>query len=163
MRATLINQKKHMSEKKKIFDLVEIKRRNDIIESKQDEIFDDFKDNLLSYRELAKKYDLTLYDIVKIFNQDKFKDEIVKINEAKANFYVNQITDEIEKIQDESSNSFVAKQRLKVDTLKWLAKTTAPKLFNENYQVAMIRSDQESNQHQQIIVIPASFNKTDDK
>ena len=130
-----------MSEKKKIFDLVEIKRRNEIIDSKQDEIFDDFKDNLLSYRELAKKYNLTLYDIVKIFNQDKYKDEIVKINEAKANSYVNQMTDEIDKIQDQSSNSFVAKQRLKVDTLKWLAKTTAPKLFNENYQVAMIAKD----------------------
>jgi hypothetical protein len=128
------------------YDLIDIFRRNEIIEKKKQEIFEDYKNNLLSYSQLAKKYDLKIYDICKILNSDEFKEENRKILEARAINYVNQIGEEIEKINDDSSNSFVAKQKLKVENLKWLAKITAPKIFNENYQIAMIRSEQESNQ-----------------
>jgi hypothetical protein len=141
------------------YDLIDISRRNEIIEKKKQEIFDDYKNNLLSYSQLAKKYDLKLYDILKIVNSDEFKEENQKILEARAVNYVNQIGEEIEKINEDSSNSFVSKQKLKVENLKWLAKITSPKIFNENYQIAMIRSEQESNQHQQIVVIPANFTK----
>jgi hypothetical protein len=79
-------------------------------------------------------------------NSDEFKQENQKILEARAVNYVNQIGEEIEKISEDSSNSFVAKQKLKVENLRWLARTTSPKIFNENYQIAMIRSEQESNQ-----------------
>jgi hypothetical protein len=141
------------------YDLIDISRRNEIIEKKKQEIFEDYKNNLLSYSQLAKKYDLKLYDILKIVNSDEFKEENQKILEARAVNYVNQIGEEIEKINEDSSNSFVSKQKLKVENLKWLAKITSPKIFNENYQIAMIRSEQESNQHQQIVVIPANFTK----
>ena len=128
------------------YDLIDISRRNEIIENKKQEIFEDYKNNLLSYSQLAKKYDLKLYDILKIVNSDEFKEENQKILEARAVNYVNQIGEEIEKISEDSSNSFVAKQKLKVENLRWLARTTSPKIFNENYQIAMIRSEQESNQ-----------------
>ena len=128
------------------YDLIDISRRNQIIEQKKQEIFEDYKNNLLSYSQLAKKYDLKLYDILKIVNSDEFKQENQKILEARAVNYVNQIGEEIEKISEDSSNSFVAKQKLKVENLRWLARTTSPKIFNENYQIAMIRSEQESNQ-----------------
>jgi hypothetical protein len=128
------------------YDLIDIARRNEIIENKKQEIFEDYKNNLLSYSQLAKKYDLKLYDILKIVNSDEFKQENQKILEARAVNYVNQIGEEIEKISEDSSNSFVAKQKLKVENLRWLARTTSPKIFNENYQIAMIRSEQESNQ-----------------
>jgi hypothetical protein len=141
------------------YDLIDISRRNQIIENKKQEIFEDYKNNLLSYSQLAKKYDLKLYDILKIVNSEEFKEENQKILEARAINYVNQIGEEIEKISEDSSNSFVSKQKLKVENLRWLAKITSPKIFNENYQIAMIRSEQESNQHQQIVVIPANFTK----
>jgi hypothetical protein len=128
------------------YDLIDIARRNEIIDKKKQEIFEDYKNNLLSYSQLAKKYDLKLYDILKIVNSDEFKQENQKILEARAVNYVNQIGEEIEKISEDSSNSFVAKQKLKVENLRWLARTTSPKIFNENYQIAMIRSEQESNQ-----------------
>ena len=128
------------------YDLIDIARRNEIIENKKQEIFEDYKNNLLSYSQLAKKYDLKLYDILKIVNSEEFKEENQKILEARAVNYVNQIGEEIEKISEDSSNSFVAKQKLKVENLRWLARTTSPKIFNENYQIAMIRSEQESNQ-----------------
>ena len=128
------------------YDLIDIARRNEIIENKKQEIFEDYKNNLPSYSQLAKKYDLKLYDILKIVNSDEFKEENQKILEARAVNYVNQIGEEIEKISEDSSNSFVAKQKLKVENLRWLARTTSPKIFNENYQIAMIRSEQESNQ-----------------
>jgi hypothetical protein len=128
------------------YDLIDISRRNEIIENKKQEIFEDYKNNLLSYSQLAKKYELKLYDILKIVNSDEFKQENQKILEARAVNYVNQIGEEIEKISEDSSNSFVAKQKLKVENLRWLARTTSPKIFNENYQIAMIRSEQESNQ-----------------
>jgi len=128
------------------YDLIDIARRNEIIENKKQEIFEDYKNNLLSYSQLAKKYDLKLYDILKIVNSEEFKQENQKILEARAVNYVNQIGEEIEKISEDSSNSFVAKQKLKVENLRWLARTTSPKIFNENYQIAMIRSEQESNQ-----------------
>ena len=128
------------------YDLIDIARRNEIIDNKKQEIFEDYKNNLLSYSQLAKKYDLKLYDILKIVNSDEFKQENQKILEARAINYVNQIGEEIEKISEDSSNSFVAKQKLKVENLRWLARTTSPKIFNENYQIAMIRSEQESNQ-----------------
>jgi hypothetical protein len=128
------------------YDLIDIARRNEIIENKKQEIFEDYKNNLLSYSQLAKKYELKLYDILKIVNSDEFKQENQKILEARAVNYVNQIGEEIEKISEDSSNSFVAKQKLKVENLRWLARTTSPKIFNENYQIAMIRSEQESNQ-----------------
>jgi hypothetical protein len=141
------------------YDLIDIARRNEIIENKKQEIFEDYKNNLLSYSQLAKKYDLKLYDILKIVNSEEFKEENQKILEARAVNYVNQIGEEIEKISEDSSNSFVAKQKLKVENLRWLARTTSPKIFNENYQIAMIRSEQESNQHQPIFLIPANFSK----
>lgn len=128
------------------YDLIDIARRNEIIENKKQEIFEDYKNNLLSYSQLAKKYDLKLYDILKIVNSDEFKQENQKILEARAVNYVNQIGEEIEKISEDSSNSFVAKQKLKVENLRWLARTTSPKIFNENYQIAMIRSEQDNNQ-----------------
>ena len=128
------------------YDLIDIARRNEIIDKKKQEIFEDYKNNLLSYSQLAKKYDLKLYDILKIVNSEEFKQENQKILEARAVNYVNQIGEEIEKISEDSSNSFVAKQKLKVENLRWLARTTSPKIFNENYQIAMIRSEQESNQ-----------------
>jgi hypothetical protein len=128
------------------YDLIDISRRNEIIDKKKKEIFEDYKNNLLSYSQLAKKYDLKLYDILKIVNSDEFKQENQKILEARAINYVNQIGEEIEKINEDSSNSFVSKQKLKVENLRWLARTTSPKIFNENYQIAMIRSEQESNQ-----------------
>jgi len=128
------------------YDLIDIARRNEIIENKKQEIFEDYKNNLLSYSQLAKKYDLKLYDILKIVNSDEFKEENQKILEARAVNYVNQIGEEIEKISEDSSNSFVAKQKLKVENLRWLARTTSPKIFNENYQIAMIRSEQDNNQ-----------------
>jgi hypothetical protein len=128
------------------YDLIDIARRNEIIDKKKQEIFEDYKNNLLSYSQLAKKYDLKLYDILKIVNSDEFKEENQKILEARAVNYVNQIGEEIEKISEDSSNSFVAKQKLKVENLRWLARTTSPKIFNENYQIAMIRSEQESQQ-----------------
>ncbi|MEY3370708.1 MAG: hypothetical protein RLZZ361_1378 [Cyanobacteriota bacterium] len=128
------------------YDLIDIARRNEIIDKKKQEIFEDYKNNLLSYSQLAKKYDLKLYDILKIVNSDEFKQENQKILEARAVNYVNQIGEEIEKISEDSSNSFVAKQKLKVENLRWLARTTSPKIFNENYQIAMIRSEQESQQ-----------------
>ena len=128
------------------YDLIDIARRNEIIENKKQEIFEDYKNNLLSYSQLAKKYELKLYDILKIVNSEEFKEENQKILEARAVNYVNQIGEEIEKISEDSSNSFVAKQKLKVENLRWLARTTSPKIFNENYQIAMIRSEQESNQ-----------------
>ncbi len=128
------------------YDLIDIARRNEIIDKKKQEIFEDYKNNLLSYSQLAKKYDLKLYDILKIVNSEEFKEENQKILEARAVNYVNQIGEEIEKISEDSSNSFVAKQKLKVENLRWLARTTSPKIFNENYQIAMIRSEQESNQ-----------------
>jgi len=128
------------------YDLIDIARRNEIIDKKKQEIFEDYKNNLLSYSQLAKKYDLKLYDILKIVNSDEFKQENQKILEARAVNYVNQIGEEIEKISEDSSNSFVAKQKLKVENLRWLARTTSPKIFNENYQIAMIRSEQDNNQ-----------------
>ncbi len=128
------------------YDLIDIARRNEIIENKKQEIFEDYKNNLLSYSQLAKKYDLKLYDILKIVNSDEFKQENQKILEARAVNYVNQIGEEIEKISEDSSNSFVAKQKLKVENLRWLARTTSPKIFNENYQIAMIRNEQDNNQ-----------------
>jgi hypothetical protein len=141
------------------YDLIDIARRNEIIENKKQEIFEDYKNNLLSYSQLAKKYDLKLYDILKIVNSDEFKEENQKILEARAVNYVNQIGEEIEKISEDSSNSFVAKQKLKVENLRWLARTTSPKIFNENYQIAMIRNEQDNNQHQPIFLIPANFSK----
>jgi hypothetical protein len=128
------------------YDLIDIARRNEIIDKKKQEIFEDYKNNLLSYSQLAKKYELKLYDILKIVNSDEFKQENQKILEARAINYVNQIGEEIEKINEDSSNSFVSKQKLKVENLRWLARTTSPKIFNENYQIAMIRSEQDNNQ-----------------
>ena len=100
------------------YNKVEIDKRNEIIEAKKNEIFEDYRDNLLSYRELAKKYDLKLYDVVKLLNSAEFKERNKQILNIRAINYMNQIEDEIDKIDDDSSNSFVAKQRLKVDNLQ---------------------------------------------
>ena len=106
----------------KNFDLENIAKRNKTLKNKKKEIFDDFKFELLSYREIAKKYELKLYDVVKFLSQDEFKDEVKQINDAKAINYIDQINDEIDKIKDDSSNATVAKQRMKAETFKWLAK-----------------------------------------
>jgi hypothetical protein len=138
----------------KNFDLDNIAKRNKTLKDKKKEIFEDFKFELLSYREIAKKYELKLYDVVKFLNQDEFKDEVKQINDAKAINYIDQINDEIDKIKDDSSNATVAKQRMKAETFKWLAKCTAPRLFNESFQVALVNKEIEQNKE------PIEFNIT---
>lgn len=134
----------------KNYNQLEIDKRNKTIESKKNEIFEDYRDNLLSYRELAKKYDLKLHDVFKLLNSDEFKERNKQVLNVRAINYMNQIDDEIDKIQDESSNSFVAKQRLKIDNLRYLARITSPKLFNENYQIALLRNEQDNSSNREI-------------
>lgn len=135
----------------------DLKRRNEILESQKDEIFYDFKYNLLSYRELARKYELSLYDIVKFLQKDEYINEAKLINEAKAIDYSQLMIEEADKIKEDSTNATVAKQRIKVETYKWLAKCTAPKLFNESFQVALENKNNE--QQKEPLIFQVNLNK----
>ena len=64
---------------------------------------------------------------------------------------------ELHKIQDESHNATVRRQCELYQHKMYIAKVKNRKEFDLNYKA------NETNNNQQIIVIPASFNKTNDK
>jgi hypothetical protein len=63
----------------------------------------------------------------------------------------------LHKIQDDSTNATVRRQAELYQHRMYIAKVKNRKEFDLNYKA------NETNNNQQIIVIPASFNKTNDK
>ena len=112
-----------------------------------------------SYRVIASKYNVDVAEVFWFVNQSQHSAQAKQALQIASYDLIDKAQQAIESIEDESSNARVARQRELKNIYIYRAQCKNPKEFNLNY-----REDKaETNNNQQIIVIPATFNNNNDK
>jgi hypothetical protein len=129
---------------------------NELLNEHKESLFKDIA-NSISYRQIAENFNIHLTNLHHYLNLEEnqqAKDLALKIASYDM---LDNAESELHKIQDNSTNATVRRQAELYQHKMYIAKVKNPKEFNLNYKA------NETNNNQQIIVIPASFNKTNDK
>jgi len=144
-------------------DLKEIKKKE---LSKQDS-FELLSNNLeyvlnqisknVSYASLAKEFNINVANLCFFLNQDEIREKKEVALQIASYKIIDEAKQYLESIDADDTNASVRKKCELSQFATYIAKVKNPKEFNLNYKA------NETNNNQQIIVIPASFNKTDDK
>jgi hypothetical protein len=142
----------------------EIEDRKKISRQETIELLNEHKESLLkdianniSYRQIAENFNIHLTNLHHYLNLDEnqqAKDLALKIASYDM---LDNAESELHKIQDDSTNATVRRQAELYQHRMYIAKVKNRKEFDLNYKA------NETNNNQQIIVIPASFNKNNDK
>ena len=142
----------------------EIEDRKKISRQKTIELLNEHREALLkdisnniSYRQIAENFNIHLTNLHHYLNlkeNQQAKDLALKIASYDM---LDNAESELHKIQDESHNATVRRQCELYQHKMYIAKIKNRKEFDLNYK------SNETNNNQQIIVIPASFNKNNDK
>jgi hypothetical protein len=128
----------------------------ELLNEHKEALFKDISNNI-SYRQIAENFNIHLTNLHHYLNLEEnqqAKDLALKIASYDM---IDNAESELHKIQDESHNATVRRQCELYQHKMYIAKIKNRKEFDLNYKA------NETNNNQQIIVIPASFNKTDDK
>ncbi len=147
-----------MLKTREIADRKKISRQEtiELLNEHKESLFKDIANNI-SYRQIAENFNIHLTNLHHYLNLDEnqqAKDLALKIASYDM---IDNAESELHKIQDESHNATVRRQCELYQHKMYIAKVKNRKEFDLNYKA------NETNNNQQIIVIPASFNKTDDK
>jgi hypothetical protein len=147
-----------MLKTRKIEDRKKISRQEtiELLNEHKEALFKDISNNI-SYRQIAENFNIHLTNLHHYLNLEEnqqAKDLALKIASYDM---IDNAESELHKIQDESHNATVRRQCELYQHKMYIAKVKNRKEFDLNYKA------NETNNNQQIIVIPASFNKTDDK
>jgi hypothetical protein len=111
----------------------------------------------VSYRQIAEKFDLHLTNLHYYLNLEEnqqTKEHALKVSSYEV---LEQAEEELHKIKDDSTNATVRRQSELYQHRLYLAKIKNRKEFDLNY-----RENQDINNTQQIVVIPANFTKNID-
>jgi hypothetical protein len=128
----------------------------ELLNEHKEALFKDISNNV-SYRQIAENFNIHLTNLHHYLNLEEnqqAKDLALKIASYDM---IDNAESELHKIQDESHNATVRRQCELYQHKMYIAKVKNRKEFDLNYKA------NETNNNQQIIVIPASFNKTNDK
>jgi hypothetical protein len=147
-----------MLKTREIADRKKISRQEtiELLNEHKEALFKDISNNI-SYRQIAENFNIHLTNLHHYLNLEEnqqAKDLALKIASYDM---LDNAESELHKIQDESHNATVRRQCELYQHKMYIAKVKNRKEFDLNYKA------NETNNNQQIIVIPASFNKTDDK
>jgi hypothetical protein len=128
----------------------------ELLNEHKEALFKDISNNI-SYRQIAENFNIHLTNLHHYLNLEEnqqAKDLALKIASYDM---IDNAESELHKIQDESHNATVRRQCELYQHKMYIAKVKNRKEFDLNYKA------NETNNNQQIIVIPASFNKNNDK
>lgn len=128
----------------------------ELLNEHKEALFKDIANNV-SYRKIAENFNVHLTNLHHYLNLEEnqqAKDLALKIASYDM---LDNAESELHKIQDDSHNATVRRQCELYQHKMYIAKVKNRKEFDLNYKA------NETNNNQQIIVIPASFNKTNDK
>ena len=126
----------------------------DLLNEHKESVFKDIANNI-SYRQIAENYNIHLTNLHHYLNLEEnqqAKDLALKVASYDM---LDSAESELHKIQDESHNATVRRQCELYQHKMYIAKIKNKKELDLNYK------SQETNNNQQIIVIPATFNNND--
>jgi hypothetical protein len=111
----------------------------------------------VSYASLAKEFNINVANLCFFLNQDEIREKKEVALQIASYKIIDEAKQYLESIDADDSNASVRKKCELSQFATYIAKVKNRKEFDLNYKA------NETNNNQQIIVIPASFNKTDDK
>lgn len=130
---------------------------NELLTNNKEALFKDISNNI-SYRQIAENYNIHLTNLHHYLNLEEnqeAKELALKIGSYNM---IDVAEKELLAIDDEASKAKISRQTHLYQHRIYLAKVKNRKELDLNY-----KEQSDINQNQQIVVIPASFNKTDDK
>jgi hypothetical protein len=111
----------------------------------------------VSYATLAKEFNINVANLCFFLNQDEIREKKEVALQIASYKIIDEAKQYLESIDADDTNASVRKKCELSQFATYIAKVKNPKEFNLNYKA------NETNNNQQIIVIPASFNKNNDK
>jgi len=144
-------------------DLKEIKKKElskadsfELLDNNLDYVLNQISNNV-SYASLAKEFNINVANLCFFLNQDEIKEKKEVALQIASYKIIDEAKQYLESIDADDTNASVRKKCELSQFATYIAKVKNRKEFDLNYKA------NETNNNQQIIVIPASFNKTDDK
>lgn len=113
--------------------------------------------NNISYASIAKEFNINVANLCFFLNQDEIKEKKEVALQLASYIQIDEARNHLESIDADDTNASVRKKCELSQFATYLAKVKNPKEFNLNYK------QNEVNNNQQIIVIPATFNNNNDK
>ncbi len=113
--------------------------------------------NNVSYATLAKEFNVNVANLCFFLNQDEIREKKEVALQIASYKIIDEAKQYLESIDADDTNASVRKKCELSQFATYIAKVKNRKEFDLNYKA------NETNNNQQIIVIPASFNKTNDK
>ena len=113
--------------------------------------------NNVSYATLAKEFNINVANLCFFLNQDEIREKKEVALQIASYKIIDEAKEYLESIDADDTNASVRKKCELSQFATYIAKTKNRKEFDLNYKA------NETNNNQQIIVIPASFNKNNDK
>jgi hypothetical protein len=111
----------------------------------------------VSYASLAKEFNINVANLCFFLNQDEIREKKEVALQIASYKIIDEAKEYLESIDADDTNASVRKKCELSQFSTYIAKVKNRKEFDLNYKA------NETNNNQQIIVIPASFNKTNDK
>ena len=144
-------------------DLKEIKKKElskadsfELLEKNLDYVLNKISNNI-SYASIAKEFNVNVANLCFFLNQDEIKEKKELALQVASYIQIDEARNHLESIDADDTNASVRKKCELSQFATYLAKVKNPKEFNLNYK------QNEVNNNQQIIVIPATFNNNNDK
>lgn len=126
----------------------------DLLNEHKESLFKDIANNV-SYRQIAENYNIHLTNLHHYLNLEENQQAKELALKVASYDMLDSAESELHKIQDESHNATVRRQCELYQHKMYIAKIKNKKELDLNYK------SQETNNNQQIIVIPATFNNND--
>ena len=111
----------------------------------------------VSYASLAKEFNINVANLCFFLNQDEIREKKEVALQIASYKIIDEAKQYLESIDADDTNASVRKKCELSQFATYIAKVKNRKEFDLNYKA------NETNNNQQIIVIPASFNKNNDK
>ena len=144
-------------------DLKEIKKKElsksdsfELLSNNLDYVLNQISKNV-SYATLAKEFNINVANLCFFLNQDEIREKKEVALQIASYKIIDEAKQYLESIDADDTNASVRKKCELSQFATYIAKVKNRKEFDLNYKA------NETNNNQQIIVIPASFNKTNDK
>ena len=144
-------------------DLKEIKKKElskadsfELLENNLDYVLNKISNNI-SYASIAKEFNVNVANLCFFLNQESIREKKEVALQLASYIQIEEARSHLESIDADDTNASVRKKCELSQFATYLAKVKNPKEFNLNYK------SQETNNNQQILVIPASFNNNNDK
>lgn len=142
-------------------DLKEIKKKElskadsfELLEKNLDYVLNKISNNI-SYASIAKEFNINVANLCFFLNQDSIKEKKEVALQLASYIQIDEARNHLESIDADDTNASVRKKCELSQFATYLAKVKNRKEFDLNYK------SQETNNNQQILVIPATFNNND--